>query len=87
MWMPDTEVVDKERDSRPASMSRRGPKNIRLVALPDSILLQAEPKSNEARLFQRFVFSAPIDVEKVTASLSAAYWRSAPQGAPSMMTA
>jgi len=48
----DTEVVDKEREFQ-ARIDVGGvePKNIRLVALPDSILPASEPKSNEARLF------------------------------------
>jgi HSP20 family molecular chaperone IbpA len=70
MWMPDTEVVEKPREFQ-ARIDIAGvePKDIRLIALPDSILLQAEPKSREAKLFQRFTFSTPIDVEKVTAKL------------------
>lgn len=70
MWLPDTEIVEKTREFQ-ARIDIAGvePKDIRLVALPDSILLQAEPKSREARLFQRFTFSTPIDVEKVTAKL------------------
>jgi HSP20 family molecular chaperone IbpA len=68
MWMPDTEVVDKEREFQARiDVAGLDPKDIRMVALPDSILLLAEPKSREARLFQRFAFSTPIDVEKVTA--------------------
>src|SRR6185369_1329509 len=58
MWMPNTELVEKEREFQ-ARIDIAGvePKDIRLVALPDSILLQAEPKSREARLFQKFTFA------------------------------
>ena len=45
------------------------PGDIRVIALPDSIVLQAEPKSHEAKLFQRFSFSKSIDVDKVTARI------------------
>src|SRR4051812_33146288 len=70
MWIPDTEIVEKEREfvSR-IDIAGVEPKDIRVTALPDSILVQAQPKTREVRLFQRFMFSTPIDVEKVTAKL------------------
>ena|SRR5947207_6142126 len=70
MWMPDAELIEKDREFQArVDVSGLEPKDIRVIALPDSIVLQAEPKSQEARLFQRFAFSKPIDVDKVTARL------------------
>ena len=89
MWMPDTELIEKDREFQ-ARIDIAGvePKDIRLVALPDSILLQAEPKSREAKLFQRFMFSTPIDVEKVTAKLERGILEiSAPKSRGAAMTA
>ena len=70
MWMPDTELIEKDREFQ-ARIAVAGlePRDIRVIAMPDSIVLRAEPKSQEAKLFQRFAFSTPIDVDKVTARL------------------
>jgi HSP20 family molecular chaperone IbpA len=70
MWMPDSEVIEKERDFQ-VHIDVEGiyPGDIHIIALPDSIVLQAELKSRETKLFQRFYFSRPIDLDKVTAKL------------------
>jgi HSP20 family molecular chaperone IbpA len=70
MWMPDTELIEKDREFQARiDVSGLEPRDISVIALPDSIVLQAEPKSKEAKLFQRVAFSTPIDVDKVTARL------------------
>ncbi len=70
MWMPDTQLIEKDREFQARiDVSSLDPRDIRLFATPDSIVLQAEPKSQEAKLFQRFAFSTPIDVDRVTAKI------------------
>ena len=70
MWMPKTELIESDREFQArVEVSGLDPKDIRVIALPDSIVLQAEPKSQEAKLLQRFSFSKPIDVDKVTARI------------------
>jgi len=70
MWMPNTELIEKDREFQARiDVSGLEPGDIRVIALPDSIVLQAEPKSQEAKLFQRFSFSKSIDVDKVTARI------------------
>jgi HSP20 family protein len=70
MWLPETELSEKEKEFQ-ARINVQGldAKDIRIIALPNTILLQAEPKSKEAKLFQRLDFSTAIDPEKVTAKL------------------
>ena len=45
------------------------PKDIHIIAMPNSILLQAEPKSRESKLFQRLDFPTPVNPDRVTAKL------------------
>jgi len=87
--MPRTELIEKEREFQTRiDIAGVEPKDIRLVALPDSILLQAEPKSREARLLQKFTFPTPIDVEKVTAKMERGTLEiNAPKARAAVMTA
>src|SRR5437763_1642117 len=50
MGLPDTELTEKEREFQ-ARIQMQGldAKEIRVIALPYSILLQAEPKSRETK--------------------------------------
>jgi HSP20 family molecular chaperone IbpA len=89
MWMPDTELIEKDREFQARiDVSGLEPRDISVIALPDSIVLQAEPKSKEAKLFQRVAFSTPIDVDKVTARLDKSVLEvSAPKATGSAMAA
>jgi HSP20 family molecular chaperone IbpA len=70
MWLPDTELSEKEKEFQ-VRIQVRGlePKDIRIIAMPNSILLQAEPKSRESKLFQRLDFPTPVNPDRVTAKL------------------
>jgi len=70
MWLPDTELSEKEKEFQVRiQMQGLEPKDIRIIALPNSIVVQAEPKSRESKLFQRLDFTTRIDPERVTAKL------------------
>jgi HSP20 family molecular chaperone IbpA len=70
MWLPDTELSEKEKEFQVRiQMQGLEPKDLRIIALPNSIVLQAEPKSRESKLFQRLDFTSGIDPERVTAKL------------------
>src|SRR5262249_8762804 len=70
MWLPETQLVERSNEFQ-VRINVRGlePKEIRLVALVNWIILEAEPKSRESKLFQRLDFSTPIDPAKVSAKL------------------
>src|SRR5258706_7176245 len=70
MRLPDTELSEKEKEFQ-VRIRVQGlePKDIRITALPNLILLQAEPKSSESRIFQRLDFSIPVNPDRVTARL------------------
>jgi HSP20 family molecular chaperone IbpA len=70
MWLPQTEMRETEREFQ-ARINVQGLEagDLRVIALPDLILLQAEPKSRESMLFLRLDFSTPINLDKVTAKL------------------
>jgi len=89
MWMPDTQLIEKDREFQARiDVSGLEPRDIRVIAKPDSIVLLAEPKSQEARLFQRFAFSTPIDVDRVTAKIEKGVLEvSAPKALGKAMTA
>src|SRR5262249_9106960 len=52
MWLPDTRFIERENEFQ-ARINVQGldPKDIRIIAMPNSIILQAEPKSRESKLF------------------------------------
>src|SRR5205814_10269284 len=71
VWKPDTELSEREKEFQ-ARINLQGleSRDIRIIALPNSILLQAEKsKSEDSKLFQRLDFPTPIDPDKVTAKL------------------
>ena len=70
MWLPDTELSEKEKEFQ-VRIHLQGleANDIHIIALPNSILLHAEPKSRESRFFQRLDFKAPVNPDRVTAKL------------------
>src|SRR5258708_25575432 len=70
MWLPDTELSEKEKEFQiRVQVQGLEPKDIQIIAMPNSIVLHAEPKSREAKLLQRLDFSAPVNPDRVTARL------------------
>ena len=70
MWLPDTELSEKEKEFQVRiDMQGLEPKDIHIIALPNSIVLHAEPKSRESKLLQRLDFPAPVNPDRVTAKL------------------
>jgi HSP20 family protein len=70
MWLPDTELSEREKEFQ-VRIQVQGlePKDIHIIAMPNSILLHAEPKSRESKLLQRLDFPAPVNPDRVTAKL------------------
>ena len=70
MWLPDTELSEKEKEFQVRiQMQGLEPKDIHIIAMPNSIVLHAEPKSRESKLLQRLDFPAPVNPDRVTAKL------------------
>jgi len=70
MWRSDTELSEKEKEFQVRiRMEGLEPKDIHIIAMPNSILLHAEPKSRESKLLQRLDFPAPVNPDRVTAKL------------------
>ena len=70
MWLPDTELSEKEKEFQVRiDMQGLEPKDIHIIALPNSIVLHAEPKSRDSKLLQRLDFPAPVNPDRVTAKL------------------
>jgi len=70
MWLPETQLIEKDTEFE-ARINVQGlePKDIRIIAMANSIVLEAGPKSGDAKVFQRLDFSTPIDPDKVTARI------------------
>jgi len=70
MWLPDTELSEKEKEFQVRiQMQGLEPKDIHIIAMPNSILLHAELKSREPKLLQRLDFPVPVNPDRVTAKL------------------
>jgi HSP20 family protein len=102
VWSPTSELVDDKKEFR-ARIALPGfdAKDIRVSAMPDALVIQAdathahEGKSGNVRfcefseknLFRRLPLPAPIDVDKVTASVDKGILAvTAPKAAPKQMT-
>ena len=70
MWVPATELSEREKEFQVRiQMQGLEPKDIQIIAMPNSIVLHAAPKSRESKLLQRLDFPTPVNPEKVTAKL------------------
>jgi len=102
VWSPTSELVDDKKEFR-ARIALPGfdAKDIQVSAMPDALVIQAdatqahEGKSGNVRfcefseknLFRRLPLPAPIDVDKVTASVDKGILEvTAPKAAPKQMT-
>jgi HSP20 family protein len=102
VWSPTSELVDDKKEFR-ARIALPGfdAKDIQVSAMPDALVIRAdathahEGKSGNVRfcefseknLFRRLPLPAPIDVDKVTASVDKGILEvTAPKAAPKQMT-
>jgi HSP20 family molecular chaperone IbpA len=70
MWLPETEIDQKEKEFQiRVNVQGLEARDLRLLALPQTILLHAEPKSRESKLFLRIDLASPIDADRATARL------------------
>jgi len=70
MWAPDIELSEKEKEFRVRiPIQDLQPKDIHIIAMPNSILLHSASKSRESKLLQRLNFPAPVNPDRVTAKL------------------
>jgi HSP20 family molecular chaperone IbpA len=103
VWSPASELVDDKKEFR-ARIALPGfdAKDIQVFAMPDALLIQAnaththEGKSgsvcfcefSEKNLFRRLPLPAPVDVDRVTASVDKGILEvTAPKAKPKQMTA
>lgn len=71
MWQPGTELSERETEFQARIYAPNlEPKDIRIIALPRAILLEAEaPQRGEPKRISRIDLWAPVDPDRVTARL------------------
>jgi len=84
VWMPNSELVETDKGfEMKVEVPGLKAKDIRISALPDAIVVQAETRQkeektegkvhyselNEKKLFRRFEFPVAVDVDQVSATL------------------